>query len=179
MRLLFSGIFMTLFAVSTAWADSPVNFKKAYQTALAHGKTVHCSVDANKNFKKHVFLLDDDGWLKNYAVLYHTSTYECNDGNATSGYVLAHIIQTQTRSGEKFRIEHGDLFDTLPEEQYFNTRFIEKIIQNANGTFDIITSEYGKDDAQCCPSERWRHTVRIQNGKMKLVGKKLLGKNPN
>ncbi|WP_143343450.1 hypothetical protein [Delftia sp. K82] len=93
----------------------------------------------------------------------------CNGGSGSSG---AHIAIVRVGSGDTFYVSASE---SEPQIDSPLPRSVERLVGATKNSLILDTRDYGEKDANCCPTERQRITIRqSEKGSWKKVEMKQL-----
>lgn len=156
-------------------ATPPISEKRQIlQKASYYAQSVACmtTFEEGQTFLKDVYLLDSDysgnQEYGTYYVVFWSGDYGCNGGSGTYNSYFTSFHRAS--SLQDFTVDEGNLFEEL-----ITSRFIERVSLN-NKVFTIDTLEYGPNDTNSTPSEKYRYRIKYNNHQWTLLGKVFLGK---
>lgn len=171
-----------LLAVSApSLADTEAQQKRlALDVLIRHAATVACDTTfegrkSSRDLIKNVHAVERDQTIGSatYFILWG-GDMGCNRGAGTSSYFVSEVGRYSASRPFMVRSNHafGDVLGKA-----INPRFIRKLEKAGDGRFVIVSSEHAENDPNNFPSQRYRYTLEMKEGKWQMVGREFLGKN--
>ncbi|MFT4101844.1 MAG: hypothetical protein QM674_12560 [Burkholderiaceae bacterium] len=178
-KILLTAALLAAASQSHAGADTPER-RQALDVLIRHAATVACDTtlegrEPSAELLENVHAVERGETIGSatYFILWG-GDMGCNRGSGTSSYFVSEVGRYS--DSRPFMVRSNHAFGEVLG-QVVNPRFIRKLEKTRDGRFVIVSSEHAENDPNNFPSDSYRYTLEMRDGRWQVVDREFLGKN--